>query len=98
MTLDRTREGSTIMIDRDRFPVDSWRLVETGLGGDEGGVTGTLFATGNGYLGLRADWAPDPESSGTYVNGFHETFPIFYAEHAVGFARTGQSMLNAPEA
>ena len=71
-----TRESSTITIDRERFPVDAWRLVETSLGDDDGGLTGTLFATGNGYLGLRADWAPDPESAGTYVNGFHETFPI----------------------
>ena len=93
-----TRESSTITIDRERFPVDAWRLVETGLGDDDGGLTGTLFATGNGYLGLRADWAPDPESAGTYVNGFHETFPIVHAEHAFALARTGQSLLNAPEA
>ena len=93
-----TLEKSAITIDRERFPVDTWRLVETGLGDDDGGLTGTLFATGNGYLGLRADWAPDPESAGTYVNGFHETFPIVHAEHAFGLARTGQSLLNAPEA
>ena len=75
-----TRKSSTIAIDRDRFPVDVWRLVETGLGDDDGGRNGTLFVTGNGYLGLRADWAPDPDSTGTYVNGFHETFPIEYPE------------------
>jgi alpha,alpha-trehalose phosphorylase len=93
-----TRNGSTIAIDRERFPVDVWRLVETRLGDDDGGLTGTLFATGNGYLGLRGDWTPDPDSAGTYVNGFHETFPIVHAEHAFGLARTGQSMLHAPEA
>jgi alpha,alpha-trehalose phosphorylase len=93
-----TRGASTITIDRERFPIDTWRLVETGLGDDDGGLTGTLFAIGNGYLGLRADRAPDPESSGTYVNGFHETFPIIHAEHAFALARTGQSLLNAPEA
>ncbi|MEY2416306.1 MAG: alpha,alpha-trehalose phosphorylase [Ilumatobacteraceae bacterium] len=93
-----TRQTSTIAIDRERFPIDVWRLVETRLGDDDGGVTGTLFAIGNGYLGLRADWAPDPDAAGTYVNGFHETFPIIHAEHAFGLARTGQSMLNAPEA
>jgi alpha,alpha-trehalose phosphorylase len=93
-----TRQRSTIAIDRERFPIDVWRLVETSLGGDDGGVTGTLFATGNGYLGLRADWSPDPDAAGTYVNGFHETFPIIHAENAFGLARTGQSMLNAPEA
>jgi alpha,alpha-trehalose phosphorylase len=93
-----TRQSSTITIDRERFPVDAWRLVETSLGDDDGGLTGTLFAIGNGYLGLRADRAPDPESSGTYVNGFHETFPIVHAEHAFALASTGQSLLNAPEA
>jgi alpha,alpha-trehalose phosphorylase len=99
VTPDRTRDTSTITIDRERFPVDAWRLVETSISDDDdGGLTGTLFATGNGYLGLRADWAPDPESAGTYVNGFHETFPIVHAEQAFGLARTGQSMLNAPEA
>jgi alpha,alpha-trehalose phosphorylase len=93
-----TPESSTITIDRERFPVDAWRLVETSLGDDDGGLTGTLFAIGNGYLGLRADWTPDPESAGTYVNGFHETFPIVYPETAFALARTGQSMLHAPEA
>ncbi len=47
---------------------------------------------------MRGDWAPDPESAGTYVNGFHETFPIVYPETAFALARTGQSMLHAPEA
>ncbi|MEP7204144.1 MAG: glycosyl hydrolase family 65 protein [Ilumatobacteraceae bacterium] len=93
-----TRKRSTITIDVERFPVDAWRLVETGTGDDDGGLTGTLFAIGNGYLGLRADWAPDPESAGTFVNGFHETFPIVHAEQAFALARTGQSMLHAPEA
>ena len=68
------------------------------LGDDDGGLTGTLFAIGNGYLGLRGDWAPDPQSAGTYVNGFHETFPIVYPETAYALATTGQSMLNAPDA
>ena len=35
---------------------------------------------------------------GSYVNGFHETFPIVYPETAFALARTGQSMLHAPEA
>ncbi|HEY7625889.1 MAG TPA: glycosyl hydrolase family 65 protein [Ilumatobacteraceae bacterium] len=93
-----TTKSSTIAIDQTRFPTDPWRLVEMGLADDDGGLTGTLFAIGNGYLGLRADWAPDPDSTGTFVNGFHETFPIVYPETAFALARTGQSMLHAPEA
>jgi alpha,alpha-trehalose phosphorylase len=89
---------AAISIDRQRFPVDEWRLVEARLGDDDGGLTGTLFAIGNGYIGMRADWAPDPRSAGTYVNGFHETFPIRHAEHAHALARTGQSILDAPDA
>jgi alpha,alpha-trehalose phosphorylase len=92
------RTPPPIEIDRARFPIEPWALVETALGDDDGGLTGTLFAVGNGYLGMRADWAPDPESAGTYVNGFHETFPIVHAEHAHALARTGQSLLNAPDA
>ena len=33
---------------------------------------------------------------GTYVNGLHETWPIRHAEAAYGFARTGQTIVNAP--
>ena len=91
------RPFTTIAIDRERFPVDAWRLLESGRH-DDGGLSGTLFAIGNGYLGLRADWAPDPQSAGTYVNGFHETFPIVYPETAHALAKTGQSILNAPDA
>jgi len=88
------------MMDRDRFPVDPWRLVETTFSLDDVGVTETLFAVGNGYLGLRGN---HPEGRfahehGTFVNGFHETFPIRHAEQAYGFAEVGQTIINAPDA
>ncbi|MGZ0713010.1 glycoside hydrolase family 65 protein (plasmid) [Coraliomargarita sp. W4R53] len=88
------------MIDRDRFPVDPWRLVESSFDLESSGVTETLFAAGNGYLGLRGN---HPEGRhgheyGTFVNGFHETFPIRHAEQAYGFAEVGQTIINAPDA
>ncbi|MCC2031039.1 glycoside hydrolase family 65 protein [Microbacterium allomyrinae] len=88
------------MIDRDRFPVDEWRLVETSYDLDDAGVTETLFSVGNGYLGLRGN---HPEGrfaheQGTFINGFHETFPIRHAEQAYGFAEVGQTIINAPDA
>lgn len=87
------------MIDRDRFPVDPWRLVERRFSLDDVGVTETLFAQGNGYLGLRGN---QPEGRyahehGTFVNGFHEIFPIRHAEQAYGFAEVGQTIINAPD-
>jgi alpha,alpha-trehalose phosphorylase len=87
-------------MDRGRFPVDPWRLVETGYNADDLGLTETLFTVGNGYLGMRGN----PEEGrpafvhGTFVNGFHETWPIRHAENAFGFARTGQTIVNVPDA
>ena len=87
-------------MDRDRFPIDPWRLVETSFDIADTGVTETLFAIGNGYLGLRGN---QPEGRhahehGTFINGFHETFPIRHAEQAYGFAEVGQTIINAPDA
>ncbi len=94
-----TTEGMDRM-DRDRFPVDEWRLIEKRFSLDDVGVTETLFTLGNGYLGLRGN---HPEGGhahehGTFINGFHETFPIRHAEQAYGFAEVGQTIINAPDA
>ena len=88
------------MIDRDRFPVDPWRLVESGFSLDDAGVTETLFSVGNGYLGLRGNHPEGRQAHehGTFINGLHETFPIRHAEQAYGFAEVGQTIVNAPDA
>ncbi|WP_018155845.1 glycoside hydrolase family 65 protein [Demetria terragena] len=86
-------------LDRNRFPIDEWALVETRFEPSDLGVTETLFAVGNGYLGLRGNYeeARDAYADGTFVNGFHETWPIHHAEEAFGLARVGQTMVNAPD-
>ncbi len=87
-------------IARHRFPIDDWRLVETEPSSHDLGLTETLFAIGNGYLGLR-DNPPegrDAHSHGTFLNGFHETWPIHHAESAFAFAKTGQTIVNVPDA
>ncbi|MCR2811360.1 MULTISPECIES: glycosyl hydrolase family 65 protein [unclassified Microbacterium] len=88
------------MIDRDRFPVDPWNLVETSFSMEDVGVTETIFAVGNGYLGLRGNQIEGrfAQEHGTFINGFHETFPIRHAEQAFGFAEVGQTIINAPDA
>jgi len=87
-------------LDRGRFPADPWRLVETGYNPDDLGLTETLFAVANGYLGMRgnSEEGRPSYSHGTFVNGFHESWPIRHAESAVGFARTGQTIVNVPDA
>lgn len=87
-------------LDRSRFPVDEWALVEDEYNQGDEGRTETIFAVGNGYLGLRGN--PDEgrggHSFGTYINGFHETWQIRHAEEAFGFARVGQTIVNVPDA
>ncbi len=79
---------------------DPWRLVETEYDHDDLGLTETLFALGNGYLGMRAnpEEGREAHSHGTVLNGFHETWPIQHAENAYGFATTGQTIVNVPDA
>ncbi|MCU1632977.1 MAG: kojibiose phosphorylase [Micrococcaceae bacterium] len=87
-------------VDRNHFPVDEWALVETEFDVAQQGRNETLFTVGNGYLGLRGnlDEGRDGHAYGTYVNGFHETWPIQHAEEAYGFARVGQTIVNVPDA
>ncbi|QBI20940.1 glycoside hydrolase family 65 protein [Egibacter rhizosphaerae] len=82
------------------FPVDPWRLVERRFDRNLLDRTETLFAVANGYLGMRGN----PEEGrpvhdhGTFVNGFHETWEIVHAEEAYGLAKTGQTIIDAPDA
>ncbi len=63
-------------------------------------MTETIFALGNGYLGMRAnpEEGREAHSHGTFLNGFHETWSIQHAEDAFGFAKTGQTIVNVPDA
>jgi len=95
----KTTYGGVDPLDRNRFPIDPWRLVERFPKTSDLGTTETLFAVGNGYLGMRSNPPEGREAHthGTYVNGFHETWPIHHAEQAYGFATTGQTIVNVPD-
>jgi alpha,alpha-trehalose phosphorylase len=87
-------------LDQFRFPLDPWRLIEREHNPDDLGLTETLFAVGNGYIGMRANPEEGREAynHGTYINGFHETWNIHHAEEAYGFAKLGQTIVNVPDA
>jgi alpha,alpha-trehalose phosphorylase len=93
-------QGALPRVDRLRFPADEWRLVEARYSAEDIGVTETLFAVGNGFLGMRGNVEEGRQSHthGTFINGFHETWPIRHAEEAYGFARVGQTIVNVPDA
>ncbi len=83
----------------DLYPDDEWRIVERGFTDEWSGNAETIFALSNGFIGVRGlvEEARPATESGTFLNGFHETWPIVHAEQAFGFARTGQTIVNVPD-
>ncbi len=81
------------------YPAHEWKIIEKRFYPRLLAQSETIFSTGNGYIGMRGNFeegAPVSQN-GTFVNGFHETWPICYAEEAYGFAKTGQTIVNVPD-
>jgi alpha,alpha-trehalose phosphorylase len=82
------------------YPPDEWRIVEARWTPQFADRAETVFAIANGYLGIRGmveDGRPT-YSPGTFIAGFHETWPIVHAEEAYGLAQVGQTVVNVPDA
>jgi alpha,alpha-trehalose phosphorylase len=82
------------------YPDHEWEIVEEEFKPQYNLRNETIFALGNGYLGLRGNleegWSGPPGDTieGTYINGFYESEPIPYGEIAYGYAERSQTMLN----
>ena len=81
------------------YPADEWRIVEARYSDEFVGLTETVFSLGNGFVGVRGSFEEGRPAlvPGTFVNGFHETWPITHAEGAHALARTGQTIVNVPD-
>jgi len=82
------------------MPESEWKIAEPGYDVHQIGKYETLFALGNGYLGLRGDFEEKTPAfhRGTYINGFFEKEPIAYGETAYGYAENHETILNLPDA
>jgi alpha,alpha-trehalose phosphorylase len=82
------------------YPIDEWKVIETRYSDRYQARAETALALSNGFIGIRGTYDESRPSlfPGTFVNGFHETWPIVHAEQAFGLARTGQTIVNAPDA
>jgi alpha,alpha-trehalose phosphorylase len=81
------------------YPPDEWRMVEKRFYPKYLAQMESIFTTSNGYLGMRGNFEEgEPAFQNTViVNGFHETWPIVYAEDAYGYAKQGQTVVNVPD-
>lgn len=90
-------------IAKDFAPVDygsdPWVIEIRGADPDTAGFHETVLALSNGHIGARGSFEQgDPRyQPGVLVNGFHETWPIDYPEMAYGYAKTGQTIVYAPD-
>ncbi|HUY51152.1 MAG TPA: glycosyl hydrolase family 65 protein [Streptosporangiaceae bacterium] len=82
------------------YPPDEWCLVEARYSSDYTDRAEAGFSLGNGFVGVRGsqEEGRPARSPGTFVNGFHETWPIVHAEQAPGLARKGQTIVSVPDA
>lgn len=93
-------KGDPVLPPEFLYPIDEWRWVEGRYAPQFVPQSETLFAVSNGYIGIRGTFEEGSPAyrHGTFINGFHETWPIPYGEKAFGFATTGQTIVNAPDA
>ena len=94
------------MIHRPRFqpaphiyPPDEWNMVEKQFMPDLLQQGETMFALGNGYLGMRGTFEEGGPigQNGTFINGFYEAWEILYPERAYGLATKGQTIVNVTD-
>ena len=87
-------------LDRSRFPVDEWSLVEIRFDPEDLGVTESLFSVGNGYLGLRGNYEESRDAS--TPRHLHQRLPRDLADPArrggVRLRQVGQTIVNVPDA
>ncbi|MFC4737643.1 glycoside hydrolase family 65 protein [Bacillus daqingensis] len=77
----------------------SWQLVNNDRNEEQLLVNESLFALGNGFLGVRGNFEEgysDEKKSvrGTYINAFHDSTEITYGEKLHAFPETQQKLLN----
>jgi alpha,alpha-trehalose phosphorylase len=74
---------------------NEWAITETPYRSDNSELNATLFALGNGYIGIRGDFEEcrcNHLAQGTFLNGVFTAAAITYGEKAFGYAEKNQSL------
>jgi alpha,alpha-trehalose phosphorylase len=84
------------VIPQSEFEEDEWSIREVKLDLDRLAQTESVFALGNGHIGVRGnlDEGEPHGLPGTYLNGFYEARPLPYAEAGYGYPEAGQTVVN----
>ncbi len=86
------------------YPYEAWRIREEEYSEKNHQRNESVFALGNGYIGLRGNFeegyhgTEGSSVTGNYLNGFYDSEPIHYPEGAYGYPARNHAMLNVPDA
>ena len=83
------------------FPAEPWQVSESRFLKPEYKLNETVFALGNGYLGVRGGFEEGfsgPQMNGTYINGFYEEYPFDYPDFIYANPINDQFMVNVADA
>jgi alpha,alpha-trehalose phosphorylase len=88
--------GRTIRRSNRAFEVDPWVVAEPALDLDRLAQSESVFALGNGHIGLRGNFDEGEPFGmpGTYLNGLYEARPLPYAEAGYGYPEAGQTVVD----
>ena len=87
------------MIDHEAFAIEPWALRQVHFAPELLAQAESLFALGNGYLGLRGNLEEGAPTAlhGTYLSGFCEVRPITYPERGVGDPASKEVVVNVTD-
>ncbi|GAB6988583.1 glycoside hydrolase family 65 protein [Paenibacillus pini] len=86
------------------YPYQSWMLSEDAYDDKNNQRSESVFAVGNGYIGIRGHFeegfhgVQGTSVTGHYLNGFYDSESIVYPEGAYGYPSRNHAMLNVPNA
>ena len=86
-----------------QYPIHPWEITEQGFEPEKLRESESVFALGNGFLGMRGNLeerdATGAETiQGTFLNGVFDSEPIVYGEAAYGYAKNHETICNVMDA
>ena len=86
-----------------KFPYEPWTITEEGFQHHALRENESVFALGNGFIGMRGNLEELTASGsetiqGSFLNGIFDSEPIVYGEGAYGYARNHETICNVMDA